>query len=214
MGWQAVGWPDWVGAAANLLVPAIALDALVDGSHAHAPLRAGCCEEHLACYAASPARVLASCGLRCAWPAAAAAAGVAPCTHLCTPPMPPVTNTLMPARCASSAVAETVVAPSSCLAHTRARSLRATFSTSEPLRAMYSICSRSRPALKINAQWSSAGHSYRHHVVQAFTRSRASARCAAVLSLRTDMGNATDDSDCRWYCSIPSDHLLNFEGSM
>mmetsp|Transcript_155528 Transcript_155528/g.274646 ORF Transcript_155528/g.274646 Transcript_155528/m.274646 type:complete len:216 (+) Transcript_155528:698-1345(+) len=44
----------------------------------------------------------------------------------CTPPMPPVTKTLMPAMCAMSMVAETVVAPSFCRATTVERSRRET----------------------------------------------------------------------------------------
>ena len=44
----------------------------------------------------------------------------------CTPPMPPVTNTRTPARCASSIVHATVVAPSAPLATTPGRSRRET----------------------------------------------------------------------------------------
>jgi hypothetical protein len=42
---------------------------------------------------------------------------------------PPVTKMGMPARCASSMVADTVVAPSSCRAITTGRSLREVFCT-------------------------------------------------------------------------------------
>mmetsp|Transcript_4513 Transcript_4513/g.9709 ORF Transcript_4513/g.9709 Transcript_4513/m.9709 type:complete len:331 (+) Transcript_4513:397-1389(+) len=64
---------------------------------------------------------------------------------LCTPPMPPVTNTLMPASAASSIVADTVVAPSSRCDSTRGRSRLLTFLTAWPPRAMCSSWWRSRP---------------------------------------------------------------------
>lgn len=66
--------------------------------------------------------------------------------HLCTPPMPPVTNTLMPARAASSMVPLTVVAPSRPLPMTRGMSRRDTLRTARPRRAMCSSCCRSQPA--------------------------------------------------------------------
>lgn len=59
-------------------------------------------------------------------------------THLCTPPMPPVTNTRIPASAARSIVAETVVAPSRLLAIMAARSRLDTFDTLVPCRAMCS----------------------------------------------------------------------------
>lgn len=66
--------------------------------------------------------------------------------HLCTPPMPPVTNTLMPARAASSMVPLTVVAPSRLLPSTSGMSRRDTLRTAVPFLAMCSNCSLSQPA--------------------------------------------------------------------
>mmetsp|Transcript_10916 Transcript_10916/g.33662 ORF Transcript_10916/g.33662 Transcript_10916/m.33662 type:complete len:250 (-) Transcript_10916:276-1025(-) len=64
----------------------------------------------------------------------------------CTPPTPPVTKTSMPARCASSIVAETVVAPCPLRATTAARSLREHLATfAGPSLASRSSCSGVRP---------------------------------------------------------------------
>ena len=49
----------------------------------------------------------------------------------CTPPIPPVTKTRIPASAASSMVADTVVAPSSRCAQTKGRSRRDTLRTCE-----------------------------------------------------------------------------------
>ena len=56
-----------------------------------------------------------------------------------TPPMPPVANTWMPARCAAQAVVATVVAPSSLRATTIGRSRRLTLRTFGAV-ARCSIC--------------------------------------------------------------------------
>jgi hypothetical protein len=69
-----------------------------------------------------------------------------PTAHLCTPPMPPVTKTLMPARAASSMVPLTVVAPSKPLPSTSGISLRDTLRTAVPRLAMCSSCDLSQPA--------------------------------------------------------------------
>ena len=58
---------------------------------------------------------------------------------------PPVTNTAMPARAASSMVADTVVAPSSWRAMTSGRSRRDTLRTACPARASASSCAGVRP---------------------------------------------------------------------
>mmetsp|Transcript_148 Transcript_148/g.329 ORF Transcript_148/g.329 Transcript_148/m.329 type:complete len:248 (+) Transcript_148:2101-2844(+) len=64
---------------------------------------------------------------------------------LCTPPMPPVTNTRMPAAAASSMVADTVVAPSPFKAMMCAMSRLETLATLVPDLAMCSNWARSRP---------------------------------------------------------------------
>ena len=67
----------------------------------------------------------------------------------CTPPMPPVANTLMPAMCAMIMVVVTVVAPSAPRATIAARSRRETFATLRPDLPRYSISSGDRPALSL-----------------------------------------------------------------
>lgn len=87
--------------------------------------------------------------------------GILPCAsktlqntaHRCTPPMPPVTNTLMPARAASSMVPLTVVAPSRPLPTTSGISRRDTLRTDRPLRAMCSSCCLSQPAQREGQRW-------------------------------------------------------------
>ena len=63
----------------------------------------------------------------------------------CTPPMPPVTKTSMPAIAAQIIVAATVVAPNLPLVMTAGRSRRLTFTASRPLRARRSRVVSSRP---------------------------------------------------------------------
>ena len=67
----------------------------------------------------------------------------------CTPPMPPVANTLMPAMCAMIMVVVTVVAPSAPRATIAARSRRETFATLRPDLPRYSISSGDKPALSL-----------------------------------------------------------------
>mmetsp|Transcript_12149 Transcript_12149/g.29424 ORF Transcript_12149/g.29424 Transcript_12149/m.29424 type:complete len:404 (-) Transcript_12149:1594-2805(-) len=63
----------------------------------------------------------------------------------CTPPIPPVTKTAMPARAARSMVAETVVAPVTPRATTDAMSRRDTLAAAAPILASRSRCSSLRP---------------------------------------------------------------------
>ena len=66
----------------------------------------------------------------------------------CTPPMPPVAKTGMPASAATIIVAATVVAPVPPQATTMGRSRRLTLATFVPSRARRSIASCARPAFK------------------------------------------------------------------
>ncbi len=65
----------------------------------------------------------------------------------CTPPMPPVANTRMPASAAMTMVAATVVAPLCPAATTRPMSRRLTLATRGPARPRASISSAPKPAL-------------------------------------------------------------------
>ena len=66
----------------------------------------------------------------------------------CTPPMPPVANTWMPAMWAIIMVVVTVVAPSALRETSTARSRRLALVTSWPFLPRYSISSAVRPAFR------------------------------------------------------------------
>jgi hypothetical protein len=66
----------------------------------------------------------------------------------CTPPMPPVAKTRMPASAATIIVAATVVAPLPPRATTTGRSRRLSFATAAPLRPSRSISACVRPAFR------------------------------------------------------------------
>ncbi len=67
----------------------------------------------------------------------------------CTPPMPPVANTWIPARCAMIIVVATVVAPSAPRATSTGRSRREAFVTAGPVLPRYSISSAVSPAFSL-----------------------------------------------------------------
>ena len=67
----------------------------------------------------------------------------------CTPPMPPVANTRMPAIAAMIIVVATVVAPSSPRATSTGRSRREALITSVPFLPRYSISSLESPAFSL-----------------------------------------------------------------
>ena len=66
----------------------------------------------------------------------------------CTPPIPPVANTLMPAMAAMIMVVATVQAPSSLRATSRARSRREALATDRPMAPRCSISLADNPALR------------------------------------------------------------------